>query len=147
MTGWRIGWLVAPPELVEVASKLAEAVVSCPSAVSQAAAEAALAGPQDVVARMSVAYRRRRDLIMPLLEASGLLASAPQGAFYALVDVRRSGLSGRAFALHLLERAGVATAPGDTFGPSAAGFIRISLATREDLLVEGVTRLIDHVTR
>jgi len=144
MTGWRIGWLVAPHELVEVATKLAEAVVSCPSAVSQAAAEAALTGPQEIVSRMSAAYERRRDLVVPRLEEAGLLAGTPQGAFYTLVDVCRSGMSGRAYALDLLERAAVATAPGDTFGPSTTGFVRISLATREDLLLEGVERLVDH---
>ena len=144
MTGWRIGWIVAPHELVEVATKLAEAVVSCPSAVSQAAAEAALTGPQEIVSRMSAAYERRRDLVVPRLEEAGLLAGTPQGAFYTLVDVCRSGMSGRAYALDLLERAAVATAPGDTFGPSTTGFVRISLATREDLLLEGVERLVDH---
>ena len=93
---------------------------------------------------MVAAYRRRRDFVVPMLQEAGLLAAVPQGAFYALVDVTSSGMSSRAFALDLLEHAGVATAPGDTFGPHADGFVRISLATREDLLVEGVRRLIDH---
>jgi aspartate/methionine/tyrosine aminotransferase len=145
MTGWRVGYLVAPPELIDITAKTAEAVVSCASAVSQAAAEAALSGPQDAVAEMVAAYRRRRDLVAPSLDAAGLLAALPQGAFYALVDVASSGISSRAFALDLLECERVATAPGDTFGSRAEGFVRISLATRQDLLVEGVRRLVDHV--
>jgi aspartate/methionine/tyrosine aminotransferase len=145
MTGWRVGYLVAPPELIEVTAKTGEVVVSCASAISQAAAEAALSGPQDAVSEMVASYRRRRDLVVPLLRDAGLLAAVPQGAFYTLVDVTSSGMSSRAFALDLLEHTRVATAPGDTFGPHAEGFVRISLATREDLLVQGVRRLVEHV--
>jgi aspartate/methionine/tyrosine aminotransferase len=146
MTGWRVGYLVAPPELVNVAAKIGEAVVSCASAVSQAAAEGALAGPQDAVAEMVASYRRRRNLVVPPLRDAGLLVAEPEGAFYVLVDVTSSGMSSRAFALDLLDHGRVATAPGDTFGPGGEGFVRVSLATREDLLVEGVRRLIDHLS-
>lgn len=145
MTGWRVGYLVGPPELVTLAAKLGEPVVACTSSVSQAAAYAALTGPQDAVAAMVAGYRARRDLVSPMLSAPGLLVWLPQGAFYALVDIRRSGLSSRDFALDLLEHARVATAPGDTFGPAAEGYVRISLASRDDLLRDGVARLVERL--
>ena len=141
MTGWRLGWAIADPALVALCGKVQEALVSCAPAVSQRAAEAALRGPQDCVAEMRAAYRRRRDLVRAELEPVGLLPTVPRGAFYALVDLRRTGLPSRDLSRALLEEERVATAPGATFGEVAEGMVRISLATADDDLAEGCRRI------
>ena len=141
MTGWRIGYLTAHADLATLIAKVQEPVISCPAAVAQKAAEAALDGPQDAVARMREAYRERRDLAVEMLRGAGLLVNVPQGAFYVLVDVRRAGLDTYAFARRLVAERGVAVAPGETFGPTGAGLVRVSLATDRAILSEGLGRV------
>ena len=141
MTGWRLGWAIADPALVALGGKVQEALVSCAPAVSQAAAEAALRGPQACVAEMREAYRRRRDLARRELEPAGLLPTVPRGAFYALVDLRATGLPSRELTGALLEEERVATAPGSAFGEVAEGMVRVSLATADDDLAEGCRRI------
>ena len=141
MTGWRLGYAIAPPELVETLASVQEALVSCAAAPSQRAAEAALRGPQDSVAAMRAAYARRRDLACAALGPDGLLATVPRGAFYALVDLRGLGLSGNALARALLDEERVAVAPGETFGTGTAGMVRISLAADDTDLAEGCRRI------
>jgi aspartate aminotransferase len=145
MTGWRVGYLVAPAPISDVVVKLQEPVISCASAVSQKAAEAALVGPQECVVQMVDAYRDRRDAMVTILQGAGLLASAPAGAFYVMADVASSGLSGRDFALRLVRDRAVAVAPGDTFGPAGDDLIRISLASSMQALTEGARRTMDLV--
>jgi aspartate/methionine/tyrosine aminotransferase len=147
MTGWRIGWAITRPELVTLMGKLQESLVSCPSSVSQRAAEAAIRGPQEAVGEMRDAYRRRRDLVRELLEPAGFLATVPRGAFYAMADLRRLGKSGRDLALALLDEEQVACAPGETFGAQASGMLRISLATDDEALAEGCRRLLHFAER
>jgi len=147
MTGWRIGWAITNPELVALCGKIQEALVSCPSAVSQAAAEAAVRGPQDAVEEMRLAYQRRRDLVQEILEPFGLLPTVPQGAFYALVDLRQAGIPSRDLSRMLLEEERVAAAPGSTFGDVAEGMVRISLATADDDLAEGCRRIVRFADR
>jgi aspartate/methionine/tyrosine aminotransferase len=142
MTGWRIGWLVAAPELATLVAKTQEAIVACPTAMGQVAAEAALTGPQDCVAAMCEAYRRRRDVAVAGLAAGGLLISEPRGAFYILADVSRATQDTAAFARSLVVDHGVAVAPGATFGPVCAGTVRLSLASPVDVIEEGVARLV-----
>lgn len=139
MTGWRIGYGVASPPIAALMAKLQEPLVSCASSVSQKAAEAALAMPQDVVAEMRDAYRQRRDIAMNLLD--GHIIGKPQGAFYALVDVSPLGSDSYAVAKLLLSETGVATAPGETFGELGAGTVRISLSIAPGLLAEGCRRI------
>ncbi|TAM73481.1 aminotransferase class I/II-fold pyridoxal phosphate-dependent enzyme [bacterium] len=141
MTGWRLGYGVAPEPLIDTMAKVLESTCSCSPTVSQKAAEAALAGPQEPVAEMVAAYRRRRDLVADILRADGLLAALPAGAFYVMADVSPSGMESRDFALALLRERGVAVAPGSAFGNVAAKAVRISLASSEEDLREGVTRL------
>jgi aspartate/methionine/tyrosine aminotransferase len=141
MTGWRLGYLVAAPELAELIAKVQEPVVSCAATVSQKALEAALMGPQDCVAEMREAYRRRRDVTVEALRESGLFVTEPQGAFYILADVGRATEDTYAFARWLVVEHGVAVAPGETFGSRAAGLVRLSLAAASETLDEGVARL------
>ncbi len=141
MTGWRIGWLVATPELAALVAKTQEAIVACPTAMGQVAAEAALTGPQGCVAEMREAYGRRRDVAVAGLAAGGLLISEPRGAFYILADVSRATQDTAAFARSLVVDHGVAVAPGATFGRGGAGTVRLSLASPADVIEEGVARL------
>jgi aspartate aminotransferase/aminotransferase len=115
------------------------------STISQIAAEAALDGPQDCVPEMNAAYRRRRDLVVDILREADMLISEPAGAFYIVADVSRSRLGSRDFALRLLRERGVAVAPGSAFGEVAKGAVRISLASSDQDLREGVGRLAEFV--
>jgi aspartate/methionine/tyrosine aminotransferase len=143
MTGWRLGWAIADVSLIQMINKMLEPLISCPSSVSQQAGIAALTGTQQPVAVMCNAYRKRRDLAAELLEPAGLLPVRPQGAFYALVDLRETGMNGRDLAMALLKENRDATAPGDTFGKVLAdGFVRISLASSDEDVAEGCRRLI-----
>lgn len=141
MTGWRVGYLVASPRIAELLAKVQEPVVSCAPAVSQKAAEAALLGPQDAVARMREAYLRRRDATVEQLRMQQMLVTVPRGAFYIFADVSRATLETAAFCRWLVVEHGVAVGPGDTFGSRASGLVRISLAAADHVLAQGVSRL------
>jgi aspartate/methionine/tyrosine aminotransferase len=147
MTGWRVGYAVASPELAGVLARLQEPIVSCASTVSQKAAEAALTGSQAPVEAMCAAYRRRRDLAVDIVGRAGLLPAVPHGAFYMLVDVSAAGSDTSTFARELVLRDRVAVAPGETFGPGGAGLVRISLAADDGQLAEGLSRLVAAVQR
>jgi aspartate/methionine/tyrosine aminotransferase len=141
MTGWRLGYVVATQGLADVIAKVQEPVISCATAVAQKAAEAALTGPQQCVAEMRAAYKQRRDVTAAALTGAGLLVSEPRGAFYILADVGRATQDTYAFSRWLVVEHGVAVAPGETFGPSGAGLVRLSLATAAPVLEHGVARL------
>lgn len=143
MTGWRMGYAIAPKQSVGIMAKTAEGVVSCPSSISQKAAEAALTGPQDFVEQMRYIYLERRDEVCDVLEANNLKAYKPQGAFYLMIDLSKTNLKGTDLALRLLEEKKVAVAPGSTFGKSTERMVRISLATETTLLLEGIKRICD----
>jgi aspartate/methionine/tyrosine aminotransferase len=129
MTGWRLGFGVFPPSLVEPVTRLAINSVSCTSAFSQYAAIAALEGPQDGVAAMLAEFRRRRDVIVSGLNAiPGISCVLPDGAFYAFPNISRTGVSATDLAGRLLSEAGVASLAGTAFGPWGEGFLRLSYA-------------------
>lgn len=141
MTGWRIGYVAASRELASLISKLQETVTACASSVAQKAAAAAIGGDQSCVAAMRDSYRRRRDIAVRLLSESGLLVSEPRGAFYIMANTASAGLDGYELCRRLIVESGVAVAPGETFGPGGAGKVRISLATDQRDLEEGIRRL------
>jgi aspartate aminotransferase len=141
MTGWRIGYLAATPELAALVAKTQEAIVACPNDAAQVAAEVALTGPQDCVAEMRDAYRRRRDVAVAALRREELLVSEPHGAFYVFADVSPATDDTAAFARALVVDHGVAVAPGSTFGPGGTGLVRLSLASAAEVIEEGVARL------
>ena len=145
MTGWRLGYAVAAPQVVDCMIKMTEGTTSSPSTVAQKAAEAALDGPQDCVGEMVTGYRRRRDLVVDLLREAGLLLTVPEGAFYILADISPTALDSDSFSARLLEERGVAVAPGSAFGEVAGGAVRISLASSDQDLREGVGRLCELV--
>ncbi len=140
MTGWRVGYYLAPSQIAPQMNKLLEPYVACAAAVSQKAAEAALKGPQDCVKEMVAGYAQRREVVVRALKSAGLEFSRPKGAFYLLVDVGRAGLDSYAFATELLRATGVAVAPGKTFGPGSDHLVRISFCARTEELEEGIGR-------
>jgi aspartate aminotransferase len=147
MTGWRLGYLAGPADLIAEALKIQEHTVSCASSFVQAGAIAALedeAGVVDAaVFAMLERYRENRDLIVAGLDAlPGVRCHLPQGAFYALADIRGTGFdSGAAFAQLLLEKSAVALAPGEAFGPGGEGHVRLAFAERPELLREALDRI------
>ena len=141
MTGWRVGYLVVPPGVSPLIVRAQEPITSCVNAPAQMAALTAVTGPQECVAEMRDAYRHRRDLVTEFLSGRGIPHVRPRGAFYLMVDVSGSGSTGMDFVLRLLKEKQVAVVPGDTFGPGSGRFVRVSLATAPDLLMEGVERL------
>ncbi len=149
MTGWRIGYCAAPPDIAKAVSKLQGQYTSGASSIAQKAAEAAYNGPQDCVAEMCAAFRRRRDLVVELAsQIPGFKVNEPQGAFYLFPEV--SGVLGKRFggrlietsgdlAMYLLEEAHVATVDGAAF--CAPGYIRFSYATSDENLRNAMARI------
>lgn len=141
MTGWRVGYAVAPPAMAALLRTLQEPQVSCPSTISQKAAEAALTGPRAPIDAMRAAYRSRAYVAAKVATESGLSVVPPHGTIYMLVDVSATGEPSLDFALRLLEERGVSVAPGSVFGPAGEGWVRISLAADEDVIAEGMRRI------
>ena len=149
MTGWRVGWMIGPPDVVEAATNLQSQTTSNVANVSQRAALAAVGGDLSAVEMMRDVFDRRRVTIHRMLnECEGVTCSEPEGAFYAFPSV--AGLLGRKIAGRLVEtsedlaevaidEAKVAIVPGEAFG--APGFLRLSYALADDELTEGVRRL------
>jgi aspartate/methionine/tyrosine aminotransferase len=143
MTGWRVGYVAAPPSVAPIIATLQEAMISCVNTPAQWAALAALRGPQEPAEMMRAAYADRRRQALELLGSLGIPVHPPSGAFYLWVDIRGSGVGSDAFAGSLLDEQRVAVAPGSTFGPSGEGFVRIAL-TSGQRLGEGIARLARH---
>ena len=149
MTGWRVGWLLGPPDVVTAATNLQSHLTSNVANVCQRAAVEALRGDLSAVEQMRAAFDRRRRTIVGMLAAiEGVECPTPRGAFYVYPSVK--GLLGRSLrgrtpttsaelASLILEQVEVAVVPGEAFGPS--GYLRLSYALGDDDLVEGVTRL------
>ena len=147
MTGWRIGWTIAPEPLSKAIGNLQSQETSNPSSISQHAALAALTGPQDCVAEMRDAFQRRRDLVVArLTRMPGVRVPDIGGAFYAFFDIAPALAAGaggattsHAWCERLLEREHVALVAGSAFG--AEGHVRMSFAAAEDKLAAGLERI------
>jgi aspartate/methionine/tyrosine aminotransferase len=142
MTGWRLGYLVAPRDFVRPAEVIQQNFFLCANHFVQVAGATALreAGPD--VARMRAQYDERRRFLVPALRGLGLgIEVEPTAAFYAFADARAWGADSLALTYRLLEEAHVAAAPGVDFGPGGEGFLRFSYATSVERLHEGVERL------
>ena len=149
MTGWRVGWMVGPLDVIKGAANLQSHLSSNVANVSQRASIAALTGSQDSVEQMRRAFdRRRRTIVAELGKIPGVVCPTPEGAFYVYPDV--TGLLGRSWggvipnstlelADLILEQADVAVVPGEAFGPS--GYLRLSYALGDAPLLEGIQRL------
>ena len=149
MTGWRVGWMIGPKDVIKAATNLQSHLTSNVSNVSQRAAIAAISGDLDAVRVMGEAFDRRRKLIVDLLnEVPGFVCPTPTGAFYVYPSVK--GVLGKSIrgkvpttsaelATILLEEVEVAAVPGEAFGPS--GYLRFSYATSDADIVEGIGRI------
>ncbi|MBQ6136374.1 MAG: aminotransferase class I/II-fold pyridoxal phosphate-dependent enzyme [Kiritimatiellae bacterium] len=141
MTGFRLGYACGPADVVDAMMKIHQyGIMSAPTLSQAAGVEAMDFGDKDVD-RMRREYRKRRDYLVPALNALGLPTLMPKGAFYLFVDVRRTGLSDEEFALRLLKEFGVACVPGSAFGSCGAGFVRLSYATSLDKIKLAVERM------
>jgi aspartate aminotransferase len=129
MTGWRVGYLVAPPDMAKLLTGMQEPIVSCVNTPAQMAALAGVTGPQDVVREMRESYRARRDELLEILDRGNLSSSQPSGAFYVWTDVSAASEPSMELARSLIEREHVAVAPGSAFGELGEGYVRLSLAS------------------
>ena len=142
MTGWRVGYLVAPRTLAERAARLHEHTSACASSVSQAAALAAFDVPAETTGKMVREYESRRDLLVRGLESvPGLRVSKPEGAIYLFVAVDAFGIPALELTKRLLLEQRVAVAPGTAFGPDGEGYIRLCFANSRENLQEAVRRM------
>jgi aspartate aminotransferase len=149
MTGWRVGWMIGPKDVIKAATNLQSHLSSNVSNISQRAALAAVSGDLSAVHKMGQAFDRRRKLITSMLnEIPGISCPTPQGAFYVYPSVK--GILGKEIrgkrpktsaelATLILEEVEVAAVPGEAFGPS--GYLRFSYALSDDDIVEGITRI------
>lgn len=129
MTGWRLGWGIWPASMIGAATRLAINIHSCVNTPSQAAALAALEGPQDGVETMREAFQARRDLIHDRLNAlPGVTAARPKGAFYAFPNISGLGLTSQQVQERWLEDLNVAAIAGTSFGEAGEGYVRMSFA-------------------
>lgn len=141
MTGWRVGYLAAPPDLVRALTEVHHGLTICAPAVSQHAALAALEGPQNCVEEMRRAYDERRRVMCRALDRMGLGYGRPQGAFYVYANVSSTGLAASEFCVRLLEEAEIMVFPGVLFGDHNDDFIRISLLQPVARIEEAVERM------
>ena len=149
MTGWRVGWMIGPPDVVKAAADLQSHATSNVANVSQRAAITAVSGDLSAVATMRTAFDRRRQTMVSMLSAiDGVLCPEPLGAFYVYPSVHgvlgrqiagRTPTTSAELAALILDEVEVAVVPGEAFGPS--GYLRLSYALGDDDLMEGVSRI------
>jgi aspartate/methionine/tyrosine aminotransferase len=142
MTGFRLGWLVAPRDRVRPLQILAQNLFISANRFVQRAGIAALAHGAETALRMRDTYSRRRDRMVAGLRALGFgVPHVPDGAFYVFADARAFGSDSRALAFDLLERAHVGTTPGVDFGAAGEGWLRFSYAASDATIEEALARL------
>ena len=143
MTGWRLGYIVAPPEVVPALAMLAVNTYTCVAEFTQYAAIDALRDREGSTPRMVAEFARRREqFVRDLNRIPGFRCQPPEGAFYAWVDITKTGMPAEEVCEILLEDAGVAAIPGAAFGPSGKDFVRFSFASSTATLQEAVERII-----
>nr|WP_325194780.1 pyridoxal phosphate-dependent aminotransferase [uncultured Oscillibacter sp.] len=146
MTGFRLAWGAAPEEVIVTMTKLLENVLSSVNEGVQWGGVAALTGSQEPVEEMKKQYRRRREIIVEGLNSiKNVSCMSPKGAFYAFANISRTGLKSRDFAIRLLQEKHVVVVPGTGFGEGGEGFVRLSYATSEENIVEGLKRIKEFV--
>jgi len=142
MTGWRLGYVVAPSKLAERLQDFLVSAVSCTAAFTQWAGVEALTGDQSFIPDMMARFKEKRDRIVKGLNSIPQFScQAPKGAFYTFPNIKKTGMTSQECADHLLYKAGVATLPGTAFGPYGEGYIRFSYATTLDNIDAAVERI------
>jgi aminotransferase len=145
VTGWRVGWAIAPPALTSAIRKVHDFLTVGAAAPLQAAGAVALSLPESYFRGLSEAYRKRRDLLVPVLREAGFKAYVPQGAYYVMTDVSAFGYENDlAFAKHLVADVGVATVPGSSFykdPKDGSQQVRFAFCKKDETLLEAGRRL------
>jgi aspartate/methionine/tyrosine aminotransferase len=142
MTGWRLGYLIAPPDCVRPLQKLQQNFFICANNFVQHAGVAALRGPQDHIKAMVAEYGRRRRYMLKRLDEMGMpVKSEPAGAYYVLANAKEFGHDSLKLSRDILEEAGVAVTPGIDFGDGAEGYLRFSYSNSLENIGEGMDRL------
>jgi len=148
MTGWRVGYAMGAREIIANMVKLQESLMACVNSASQFAAAEALNGTQEPLHEMQRTYARRRETVLrELSTVKGLECFAPQGAFYALIDIAKTKMKARDFAKDLLKKARVIIVPGEAFGKTSDHYLRLSFATKEENIIEGIRRIREYMDR
>ena len=147
MTGWRLGYCCGPSKILSVMTKIHQFAIMCAPTNSQYAATAALRDCFPEVLKMREAYDQRRRFLLHSFRNMGLPCFEPFGAFYVFPCIKEFGMTSGEFATRLLEEQRVAVVPGDAFGESGEGYIRISYAYSLEALKEAVGRLEKFVTK
>ncbi|MEW5706081.1 MAG: LL-diaminopimelate aminotransferase [Actinomycetota bacterium] len=140
MTGWRIGWACGNAKIIEALGRVKTNIDSGIFNAIQYAGIEALEGPQDIIQEMCKIYQRRRDMVMETLEKIGLKARKPKATIYVWAKVP-DGYTSAGFASLVLDKAGVIVSPGNAYGPSGEGYIRICLSVKDDRLSEALERI------
>jgi aspartate aminotransferase len=148
MTGWRVGFLAAPEQVINNALKAGQNSITCVAPFIQKAAAFALTDPaiQQVTTDMRAAYARRRELVLRLsreLESEKVLVIPPQGAFYFFLDFRPLGMTSAEICERILEEAGVGLVPGSAFGAQGEGFIRMTIAASDEDVEAGFRKIVN----
>lgn len=142
MTGWRLGWVIAPPDYIRPMQRMQQNLFICAPSFAQSAAIAAFTECDSYVAAMVQAYDERRRYVLKRLTEMGIATKTqPTGAFYALANVKKYTQDSYHFAFEILEKAGVAVTPGIDFGPNCEGYLRFSYANSLENIKEGMDRI------
>ena len=141
MTGWRLGYAAGPREIIAQLTKVHQFAIMCAPTTSQYAAIEAMRSCDDEIARMSVQFGMRRGLLVNSLNKMGLTCADPLGAFYVFPSIKSTGMTSEEFCQGLLQSQKVAVVPGNAFGESGEGFIRISYSYSVNHLIEALRRI------
>jgi len=141
MTGFRMGFTCAPPELTDAMMRIHQYTMLCAPVLSQEASIEALKHAETDIAYMKGEYKKRRNYIHASFEEMGIPCIRPEGAFYAFADISQFGMTAQEFSLKLLDEQNVACVPGTAFGACGEGFIRCSYATSMDQIKEAMVRI------
>ena len=147
MTGWRLGYALAPEEIIKQMTKIHQYAIMCAPTISQYAAVEALKNGDDDVKMMKESYNQRRRFLMKAFSEMGIKCFEPFGAFYVFPCIKEFGMTSEEFATRLLQEERVAAVPGTAFGNSGEGFLRISYAYSIDNLKIAIERINRFVTR
>jgi aspartate/methionine/tyrosine aminotransferase len=147
MDGWRVGYLVAPKDIIKQALKMHQHILSCPNTFVQEGTKVALLSSQECVEKMIQEFDRRRKLMMSYLDNLELPYARPQGAFYIFPSIKKFGMSSEKFCEYLLNEAKVAVVPGNAFGKLGEGYVRASYVAPAEKLREALERIEDSLAR
>ena len=141
MTGWRLGWIVGPADLMARVAELKAAISGGTPVISQYAGIAALTGPQDAVEMMAEAYRKRRRMVLDALDEMGMQYGMPQGGQFVFADIGFTGLDSAEVAQRMLTEQHVLAYPGSAFSKDRKDYLRMTFLQPEDQLLEGLERM------